>query len=350
MDAADIVSDDRPRRARAAHMARIGLAIVAMAAAIAMAIWLAFGTTGGGGGPKRIAADSTPERSRPAPGEQGGAVIAHQEQQVFEIVGRESEPDGAEAMAPAAETPLPAPEDAPGDAPANAPALNADGGGPVQLLPPEPSPEEIDPRAVVRLQLPPLPPANPDAATAPSGPADGETARPQLPPLIVETEDAADEGPEVIPGAPGQPAVVEEDDRPPPRDFPPRRPPELGGPGAAPAAEAPAAAPEPPAAPQIEAPAPAADPNLANLPQESQFRIQIGAVRDRETAQREWRRMRQANADILGNMQLFIQRVDIAGRGVFHRIQAGPLPDANLAELACGQLRSRNMACFVVAK
>ena len=52
----------------------------------------------------------------------------------------------------------------------------------------------------------------------------------------------------------------------------------------------------------------------------------------------------------MGSLQLFIQEVNITGKGVFMRVQAGPLPDKTLAEIACSQLQSRNQDCIVVAK
>ena len=88
----------------------------------------------------------------------------------------------------------------------------------------------------------------------------------------------------------------------------------------------------------------------ANLAPSNKFLIQIGAVRSKTIAQKEWRRLREANLDILGGMQLFTREVEIEGRGIFHRMQAGPLPDQTLAEIACGQLKSRGAGCFVVAK
>ena len=126
--------------------------------------------------------------------------------------------------------------------------------------------------------------------------------------------------------------------------MPPRRPsPEV--------ASAPAdARPAPPAPAAPAAPAPPALQPPTSSPPPGPFRIQLGAVRDKASAQREWRRLRQKNQDILGGLQLFLQQVNIEGKGVFHRIQAGPLQERVLAELACDQLIARKAACFVIAR
>lgn len=104
------------------------------------------------------------------------------------------------------------------------------------------------------------------------------------------------------------------------------------------------------AAPAKEAPPQRRKREIAALPLSDSYRVQIGAVRSRETAQREWLRLKRKNRDILGNLQLFIQRVDIVNKGVYYRIQAGPMPDRVLAEFACGQLKARRVGCLIVAQ
>ena len=297
--------------------------------AIVAAFWLAFGGEGGGGPTPVLTAEVGEERLPPSPGEEGGAQIAHQDQTVFEIVGPGRDGRRKTAMAPGSEAPLAAP------GAGLAISANNQTGGPVQLLPPNPSPERIDPpRMTVSLtpqtgaqtESPTMVPRNVGPATQ----------------LIVQTDRQA-----TVPGAETSPR----------RAFPPRRPPELSGTSSVAAVEPPTLAPVAVASPSTlptsrpePTAVPARDEQLASLPPESTFLVQVGAVRDKATAQREWRRLRTRNSDILGSLQLFIQEVNITGKGVFHRIQAGPLPDEALADLACGQLRGRGLGCFVVAK
>jgi hypothetical protein len=107
------------------------------------------------------------------------------------------------------------------------------------------------------------------------------------------------------------------------------------------AAEAPAeekAAPEPTPAPQTTtaAAAPGA------------FRVQLASVREESGAATEWKRLSSKNKDLLGNLEMFVQRVEIEGKGIFYRLQAGPLGDAGAAEKLCADLKERNVGCLIV--
>ncbi len=321
MGTPEIDPEARPDRARAVRAARAAFAAFCVLLAVLAAVWLAFGGDPGGEGPPVLTAETTPERLPPAPGEQGGAVIPHKDQTVYEITGR----DGANekpGLAPRAEAPVSPPRITLDD-PVVTPS------GPVQLLPPNPAPDRIDPPRI-GVTIAPAAPPSPSGAPALTAPP------PSDPPIAAASQPGGE------------------------RAFPPRRPADLSS-APAPAAPAPSAAPPQqaslPSATSIATPAPAPPPAPAArtpappaLPPASTFRIQIAAVRDKAAAQREWRRISQQNADILGSLQLFIQEVNITGKGVFMRVQAGPLPDKTLAEIACSQLQSRNQDCIVVAK
>jgi len=41
-------------------------------------------------------------------------------------------------------------------------------------------------------------------------------------------------------------------------------------------------------------------------------------------------------------------RVDLGEKGVFYRVQAGPLADAAAAERLCAELKERKQGCIVV--
>ena len=336
MAAPEIDPEARPDRARAIKAGRTALGVVAVLLLVAATLWLAIGGDGSKGPPTVLTPPETADREAPREDERGGAEIAHQDRQVYEIVSREEAARRKAAMAAGEESPMEAPGDGDG-------AVTGDAGS-VQLLPRNPDPERIDPpKMAVR---------EPEPQPAPNLAADPTTALQPDPAPAVTAEEPQEQivrvqEPDPAATTEAEPiANVTEQDQEPTRDLPPlppRRPTELAAlpPRDAPPPSAPAAAPQ--AAPEPE-------PARSTLPPESTFLVQLGAVRDKSTAQREWRRLRQRNADILGSLQLFIQEVNITGRGVFHRIQAGPLPDETLAELACGQLRSRNQACFVVAK
>lgn len=78
------------------------------------------------------------------------------------------------------------------------------------------------------------------------------------------------------------------------------------------------------------------------------YRLQIGAVRTPEGAKHEWERLKRANSDVLGKLSVSMARVDLGERGIFYRIQAGPVADAALAERHCAELKRRGVGCILV--
>lgn len=78
------------------------------------------------------------------------------------------------------------------------------------------------------------------------------------------------------------------------------------------------------------------------------YRLQLGAVRDPEMAKQTWERMKERHADLLGRLTFVAERVDLGGRGIFYRIQAGPLADEAHAERDCKELKRRGVSCILV--
>ena len=292
--------DARPERAKAVRAMRNIAAVVVMLVAVGAAAWLALSGDPTRNRPIEIAAAPTPERLPPDPDKPNGVQIPHQGQIVYEIVGREEAQQRVEGLAPAPETPMSAPPEAaqPDIAGRNgAPSPTNDAPGPVQLLPPAPPPIVI---------------GNADAPPSlPGPPPQAEAVGPTMADLVAMTTSAPSEPSPAPKPAPKPVAAV---------------PPE-----------------QPVAKPPLQPPMETATPP-------GPYRIQLGAVRDKTAAQREWRRLSRKNADILGGLQLFLQQVNISGKGVFHRIQAGPFPERVLAEVACDQLIARKAPCFVIAK
>ncbi len=98
--------------------------------------------------------------------------------------------------------------------------------------------------------------------------------------------------------------------------------------------------------------APAADPQtqqLAQVGQVSGFKVQLASLKTEDAARSEWARVQQANKDLLGGLKLDIQRVDLQDKGIFYRIQGGPLPSRETASDICAQLKGRGQPCIVVA-
>lgn len=78
------------------------------------------------------------------------------------------------------------------------------------------------------------------------------------------------------------------------------------------------------------------------------LRLQLGAVRSADAARGEWARLKRDNPDLLGGMSAVAIRADLGDKGVYYRIQAGPIADASTADRICGELRQRRLACIIV--
>jgi len=79
--------------------------------------------------------------------------------------------------------------------------------------------------------------------------------------------------------------------------------------------------------PTINAPVPAVPPaasSTSNATSEG-WRIQLASVGSQEAAIQEWRRFQSANEDLLGSLDLKVQRADLGARGIYYRVQAGIL-------------------------
>jgi hypothetical protein len=73
-------------------------------------------------------------------------------------------------------------------------------------------------------------------------------------------------------------------------------------------------------------------------------RLQLGSVRSEEAARREWERLKRTNADLLASVSATPTRADLGEKGVFYRIQTGPLADA---DRICSELKRRNVGCII---
>lgn len=77
-------------------------------------------------------------------------------------------------------------------------------------------------------------------------------------------------------------------------------------------------------------------------------RVQLGALRSAEAARDEWARLKREQSDLLGKLGAVAVRADLGDKGVFYRIQAGPLSNGAAAERLCGELRQRKLGCTLV--
>src|SRR6185312_8187536 len=70
------------------------------------------------------------------------------------------------------------------------------------------------------------------------------------------------------------------------------------------------------------------------------WRIQIASVKPEYIAKSTWARLQAAHGDVLANLRMQPTRVDLGEKGVWYRVQAGPL-DEKQAHSVCSTLRSR---------
>lgn len=96
-------------------------------------------------------------------------------------------------------------------------------------------------------------------------------------------------------------------------------------------------------------PAPAATPKVTATPGGS-AKIQLASLKDQAAAQATWSQLQKKFPDILGGLTPSYEKVEIAGKGTFIRLQAGPLKDRATAQNACQQLAAKNQGCIVVGR
>lgn len=146
---------------------------------------------------------------------------------------------------------------------------------------------------------------------------------------------------------------------------PPAAPAPVAASPATPAAPAPAplapvaATPAPPPVAVAEPPKPAPEKPVAALERPKAapaapaatgrgYRLQVGAVRSAEAAKLEWERLKRLHGDVLGTLGVATERVDLGAKGIFYRIQAGPIADAAQAERDCSELKQHGVGCILV--
>lgn len=117
-------------------------------------------------------------------------------------------------------------------------------------------------------------------------------------------------------------------------------------PPAQPAAQATPGKPVPLAPQTAAAPKPLTPPAAAAAT--GPLRIQIAATKDEASARAEFARLQKAHADLLGNLSANVVKADLGDKGVFYRIQAGPIADKAQADKLCGQLKPLGIGCIVV--
>jgi hypothetical protein len=172
------------------------------------------------------------------------------------------------------------------------------------------------------------------------------------PPEVVKSRPAAPPPPPVAAAPPSQLAAAP----PPPVTPPAMTPPSSNLAPVAPPLPAPTAVPARPQAAAVpNAPPPAPPPpavKVAPTPTVvpgTGYRLQLGALKTEDAAKAEFVRLQKAQPDVLGKLSLSISKVDLGGgKGIYYRIQAGPIANEAQATQGCATLKSRNVSCILI--
>ena len=77
------------------------------------------------------------------------------------------------------------------------------------------------------------------------------------------------------------------------------------------------------------------------------WRVQVASVKNEDVAKSTWARLQSAHGDVMANLRMQAVRVDLGEKGVWYRVQAGPL-DEKQAQTVCSALKSRKADCVMV--
>jgi hypothetical protein len=77
------------------------------------------------------------------------------------------------------------------------------------------------------------------------------------------------------------------------------------------------------------------------------WRVQVASVKNEDVAKSTWARLQSAHGDVMANLRMQAVRVDLGDKGVWYRVQAGPL-DEKQAHNVCTTLKSRKADCVTV--
>ncbi len=78
-------------------------------------------------------------------------------------------------------------------------------------------------------------------------------------------------------------------------------------------------------------------------------KVQLYSARSRDRALAAWSRLSFEEKELLGSLTHRVVKAEIPKRGVFYRLQVGPLADRAAARRLCGLLKGRGRDCFVPA-
>lgn len=77
------------------------------------------------------------------------------------------------------------------------------------------------------------------------------------------------------------------------------------------------------------------------------YRIQVASERSEDTAKATWARLQRSHSDVLGSLRMQAARANLGDKGIWYRVQAGPLEEKQAKE-TCARLKTRNVGCVML--
>jgi sporulation related protein len=78
------------------------------------------------------------------------------------------------------------------------------------------------------------------------------------------------------------------------------------------------------------------------------MKIQLASLRTSDEARDEWARVKRENTNLLGKFTAVAVRADLGDRGIWYRVEVGPVGDRAAALQLCKALKERNLGCQIV--
>lgn len=79
--------------------------------------------------------------------------------------------------------------------------------------------------------------------------------------------------------------------------------------------------------------------------------IQLLSMRSEKSVRKAWTVLQKRHGDLLGKLTLHVEKRDLgAKKGVYYRLQAGPLANVAAAQTLCSQLKKQKLGCIVVRR
>ena len=89
-------------------------------------------------------------------------------------------------------------------------------------------------------------------------------------------------------------------------------------------------------------------PGLTGTAVVTPFGIQLASLRTEQQAAVLWKRLQDKYPSLLGGLSFRVVQYDSGARGIFYRLQAGPMPNKTTAVDYCVKLKRAGQECFFV--